>query len=70
MNNWTLAGIIALIIIICAGTIIKFYTNSRIKEYDGTYDIIGSDDKGSGDPVAKEFEEESEIENDELDNKE
>lgn len=39
MNNWTLAGIIALIIVICAGTIIKCYTHSKIKEFDGTYDF-------------------------------
>lgn len=66
MNSWTLAGIIALIIIICAGTIIKFYTHSRIKEYDGTYDIIGSDDTKSEEPEAKEFEEESDTEENEF----
>ncbi len=38
MDNLRIIAVIVLIAVICAGTIIKIYTRSRLKDLEGTYD--------------------------------
>ena len=39
MSSWTLAGIIALAVVICTGTVIKLYTHNKVKKLEGTYEV-------------------------------
>ena len=39
MDIWTMAGIVALALVICAGTVIKLYTHNKVKELEGTFDV-------------------------------
>lgn len=39
MDVWTMAGIAALSLVICAGTVIKLYTRNKIKDLEGTFDV-------------------------------
>ena len=41
MDVWTMAGIAALALVICAGTVIKLYTRNKIKDIEGTFDVKG-----------------------------
>ena len=41
MDVWTMAGIAALALVICAGTVIKLYTHNKIKDLEGTFDVKG-----------------------------
>ena len=41
MDVWTMAGIAALALVICAGTVIKLYTRNKIKDLEGTFDVKG-----------------------------
>ena len=41
MDVWTRAGIAALALVICAGTVIKLYTRNKIKDLEGTFDVKG-----------------------------
>lgn len=62
MNNWTLAGIIALAVVICAGSIIKYITHSRLRDLDGTYEVV-QDNAVRGEPHPKETEPEKQVPN-------
>ena len=57
MDVWTMAGIAALALVICAGTVIKLYTRNVIKDLEGTFDVKG------GQKAAAEQEAQDEAQN-------
>ena len=57
MDVWTMAGIAALALVICAGTVIKLYTRNKIKDLEGTFDVKG------GQKAAAENEAQNEAQN-------
>lgn len=59
MDVWTMAGIAALALVICAGTVIKLYTRNKIKDLEGTFDVKG------GQKAAAENDAQNEAQNEE-----
>ena len=59
MDVWTMAGIVALALVICAGTVIKLYTRNKIKDLEGTFDVKG------GQKAAAENDAQNEAQNEE-----
>ena len=57
MDVWTMAGIAALALVICAGTVIKLYTRNKVKDLEGTFDVKG------GQKAAAEKEAQDEAQN-------